>query len=276
MEGYMAREDLNHLWDELVQGLKDFFDKAGFRKAVVGVSGGLDSAVVLAIAVQALGHENVTGITMPSRFNSKETIQDALLLCENQTVRCLTIPISGIAESFHKELPVSGVAAENLQARIRGVLLMEFSNEHGGLVLCPTNKSEAAMGYSTLYGDTVGSYAPIGDVLKTDVFALAQYFNDSIASPGRTIPDRIISRPPSAELSFNQVDSDSLPPYEILDEFLHRFVELGEPLDTTSSLDLEMYAKLVSSAWKREQEPTGIKVSNKTLQEWDGEEHGNG
>ncbi len=222
-------EPVEEVYHALVLGTRDYVLKNGFSKTLVGVSGGVDSAVTLAIAVAAVGPDNVTAVTMPSRFNSPETVADALAVAENMGVRLTTMPIESILTSFHKELSVSpewndrGLAYENLQARIRGTLLMSLSNQSGAMVLTTGNKSEVSVGYSTLYGDTAGGFAVIKDVPKTMVYQLADFIN---ARAGRRlIPQATITRPPTAELRPNQKDSDSLPEYEVLDPIIRGYVE---------------------------------------------------
>lgn len=214
---------------QIVLGLRDYTRRCGFSKVVVGSSGGIDSALTLALAAEALGPENVVGITMPSKFSSEGSVGDSWILCRNLGVKLYEHPIgdivksfeSGFATSFNDE--VKGLTLENLQARVRGVTLMEFSNSYGHLLLTTGNKSEVSQGFFTVYGDSNGGLGLIGDLYKTEVFALCRHIN---ATAGREIiPTVIIEKPPSAELAPGQKDTDSLPPYEILDEVLKHLVE---------------------------------------------------
>src|SRR5688572_21055848 len=218
---------------QIVLGMRDYARRCGFRNAVVGSSGGIDSALTLALAVEALGADNVVAITMPSKFSSTGSVSDSERLCENLGIRLYTHPIRELVELYCEEFRdataqgMEGVALENLQARIRGTILMEYSNRFGHLLLTTGNKSEISVGYCTLYGDTNGGLGVIGDLYKTEVFGLCRHLN---ASAGRElIPLVIIDKPPSAELAPGQKDTDSLPPYEVLDEVLKVLIE-GERL----------------------------------------------
>ena len=220
---------------QIVLGLKDYARRCGFTQAVVGSSGGIDSALTLALAAQALGPDNVVGVTMPSRYSSSGSVDDSVALCQNLGVRLHTHPIAelvaGYAQQFEASFgqPLAGLPLENLQARIRGTVLMEYSNAFGHLLLTTGNKSEIAVGYCTLYGDTNGGLGLIGDLYKTEVFALSRHVN---AHAGRElIPQAIIDKEPSAELAPGQRDVDSLPPYPVLDEVLKLVIE-GERLST--------------------------------------------
>ncbi|MHC4418941.1 MAG: NAD+ synthase, partial [Planctomycetota bacterium] len=220
---------VDEVYQALVLGTRDYTRKNGFERVLLGLSGGVDSSVTAAIAVAALGKENVVGLTMPSRFNSPETKTAAEKLAENLGIEFLTIPIESILGEFDKGLngvkgwDGEGIAYENLQARIRGGILMSLSNQFGLLVLTTGNKSETAVGYATLYGDTAGGFAVIKDVFKTTVYELAKHIN---AVNGRqVIPDDVITRPPSAELRHDQKDTDALPEYDLLDEVLKGYVE---------------------------------------------------
>ncbi len=213
--------------DALVMGVKNYFNKLGFKKAILGLSGGIDSAVTLVLAVEALGKENVEVILLPSQYSSDHSVKDAEDLARNLGIKDFTIPIKNIYDSFETELEPYfrglefNIAEENLQARIRGVLLMAFSNKFGHILLNTSNKSEAAVGYGTLYGDMNGGLAVIGDVYKTEVFELARFMNKE----KEVIPWNTIDKPPSAELRPDQKDSDSLPDYDILDTILFEYIE---------------------------------------------------
>jgi NAD+ synthase (glutamine-hydrolysing) len=214
---------------QIVLGLKDYARRCGFTKAVVGCSGGIDSALTLALAVQALGADNVVGITMPSKFSSEGSVSDSVVLCRNLGIQLIEHPIKDIVSSFENAFQLAfdgqlaGIALENLQARVRGTTLMEYSNSFGHLLLTTGNKSEVSVGYCTLYGDTNGGLGLIGDLYKTEIFELCRHVN---AAAGRElIPSAIIDKPPSAELAPGQKDADSLPPYEVLDEILKYLVE---------------------------------------------------
>ena len=263
-----AEEDLRQA---LVLGLRDYTTKNGFTKVLIGLSGGIDSALVAALAVAALGPDRVECVSMPTRYNSAGTRDDARVVAESLGVGFRELAIEDLRLAFHAELPdASGLAAENLQARIRGVILMTLSNQHGWLVLTTGNKSEVAVGYSTLYGDSCGGFAPIKDVPKLLVFALCRHLN---AIAGRElIPLSIIERPPSAELRDDQRDDESLPPYEVLDPILDAYVEQDLSPDEIARLGIaplelaERIARLVDRAeYKRRQSPPGIRVHGKAF-----------
>jgi NAD+ synthase (glutamine-hydrolysing) len=254
------------LWAALRVGLRDYVEKNGFRRVLIGLSGGIDSALVAALAADALGPERVECVSLPTRFNVAETRSDARLVAERLGVAFRELPIEDLRTAFGERLPgTTGLAAENLQARIRGVLLMTLSNQHGWLVLTTSNKSETAVGYATLYGDTAGGFAPLRDVPKTMVFALARHVN-AVAGAER-IPVSIIERPPTAELREAQRDSDSLPPYETLDPILEAYVERELSIAEIVELGLgdeetvRRVARLVDLAeYKRRQVPPGLKL----------------
>ncbi len=259
--------------DALVTGIRDYFEKLGFKKALLGLSGGMDSALVLYLADRALGKENVMSLLLPSAFSSEHSIADSKQLCQNLGTNYETIPIENTFLSFRdtlqpyfKELPFS-VAEENLQARTRGVLLMAFCNKFGYILLNTTNKSEAAVGYGTLYGDMCGGLAVLGDVYKTQVYQLAHYINRN----EEIIPQNIISKPPSAELRPNQKDSDSLPEYEVLDKILFQYIERKQGPKELIAMGFEKplvdrVLKLVNSnEWKRYQAPPILRISPKAF-----------
>ncbi|ARP93194.1 NAD+ synthase [Bordetella genomosp. 13] len=218
---------------QIVLGLRDYARRCGFKQVVVGSSGGIDSALTLALAAQALGADNVAAVTMPSRYSSSGSVDDSVALCRNLGITLYTHPIAEAVDVYARQFeasfgqPLQGLPLENLQARIRGTILMEYSNAFGHLLLTTGNKSEVSVGYCTLYGDTNGGLGPIGDLYKTEVFALSRHINE--AAGRELIPAAIIEKPPSAELAPGQKDTDSLPPYEVLDEIL-RFVIEGERL----------------------------------------------
>lgn len=261
------------LYNALKVGLKDYFQKMGFKKAVLGLSGGIDSALVAAIAVDTLGKENVVGILMPSKFSSDHSVSDAEALAENLGMEHHTIPIKDIVETFDQSLESLfkgtefGVAEENIQARSRGVILMAYSNKFGFILLNTSNKSEAAVGYSTLYGDMNGGLSILGDVYKTDVFKLCHYVNRD----EELIPNNTIVKPPSAELRPDQKDSDSLPDYDTLDEVLFRYIERKESLEeiVSAGFDREIVKRTIlmvnRNEYKRFQSPPIIRVSTKAF-----------
>ena len=259
------------IYHALVLGTRDYVRKNGFEKVLIGLSGGIDSSLVAAISVDALGAENVVGVSMPSKFNSEETKSDAQTLAQNLDINFHTIPISETLEQFDKTLSTvkgwsnESIAYENLQARIRGTILMSLSNQFSYLVLTTGNKSETAVGYCTLYGDTAGGFAVIKDVPKTTVCKLAEYINK--IKQKEIIPPTIISRPPSAELRQNQADTDSLPEYDMLDKIPKDYIEdnmsLGEIVDTGLPEDLvrKTIAMVDRNEYKRRQSPPGVKIT---------------
>ncbi|MFH0957938.1 MAG: NAD+ synthase [Pseudomonadota bacterium] len=265
--------NIDEIFQALTLGVADYVRKNGFKYVVIGLSGGIDSALTAAIAVEALGREFVIGVTMPSEFTSTGTLSDAGLLAENLGIKLITIPIEEILTTYLKVLqgPFSsgsiGLEGENLQARIRGAILMALSNRFGWLVLTTGNKSETAVGYCTLYGDTAGGFAVIKDVPKTLVYELSEYVNKKAATS--LIPDSVLKRPPTAELRPNQKDEDSLPPYSILDPILKEYVEddkscdeiLGYPEDVVREV-----ARMVDlNEYKRRQAPPGVKITPKAF-----------
>jgi len=266
---------IGEVYEALVLGTTDYARKNGFTKALIGLSGGIDSSVTAAIAVAALGPENVIGVTMPSRFNSSDAVNDAEQLAGNLAVEFHTIPIEQILETFNKTLSSvhgwdsDGVAYENLQARIRGGILMSLSNQFGCLVLTTGNKSETAVGYCTLYGDTAGGFAVIKDVPKTMVYELAEYINK--INQREIIPASVISRVPSAELRPGQKDSDSLGDYELLDRILKGYVEEDKSAQqlAEAGLSQDLVNRIIRmvdrNEYKRRQSPPGVKITPKAF-----------
>lgn len=262
-------DDREQLWNALVTGLRDYVEKNRFRSVVLGLSGGIDSAVCAAIAVDALGANRVHGVSMPSKYSSDHSRSDADLLAAATGIHYSTEAIAELVAPVETQLALDGVAAENLQARIRGVILMGLSNMHGHLVLTTGNKTELAVGYSTIYGDSVGGFAPIKDVPKLLVWELARWRNAHAEARGETppIPVGSIEKPPSAELRPDQTDQDSLPPYEVLDEILEHYISelLGKDDIVALGFDreiVEFVTGLVDRAeWKRRQGAIGPKIS---------------
>ena len=261
-------------WHALVLGVRDYLRKCGFRKALLGLSGGIDSALVAAIAVEALGAENVQGIGMPSEFSSTGSLTDAEMLAKNLGISFSVLPIREIYDQFSERLQPFfagtefGLAEENVQPRIRGTLLMAISNKTGALVLTTGNKSEMATGYCTLYGDMVGALAVIGDLYKTEVYALAQWINRE----REVIPSDTITKPPSAELRHGQKDTDSLPEYEVLDPMLRAYIEEYQPAEeiaASQGVALELVRKVIRlveiAEYKRQQAAPVLKVSKKAF-----------
>ncbi len=261
--------DNEEIWQALVMGLRDYVAKNGFRSVVVGLSGGIDSALVAAIAVDALGAKCVNGVAMPSKYSSDHSVEDATAFAANTGIHFRTVAIEPMVESFMQSITLQGVAAENIQARVRGTTLMGISNQEGHLVLATGNKSELAVGYSTLYGDAVGGFAPIKDIYKTDVWALATWRNTQATARGEVapIPQRSIEKEPSAELRPDQKDSDSLPEYELLDQLLTRYVDGDQgsaaliAAGFDSALVMRVIAMVDKAEYKRRQYPPGTKVS---------------
>ena len=262
-------ESDEEVYQALVTGLRGYATKNGFSSVVLGLSGGIDSALVAAIAADALGGSNVVGVSMPSSYSSDHSRNDAADIAKRIGADYRVQPIASLVEAFEAQLSLDGVAAENLQARMRGVLLMAISNAEGRLVLATGNKTELAVGYSTIYGDAVGGYAPIKDVDKSRVWALARWRNHAALDAGRIppIPESSITKPPSAELRPGQLDTDSLPPYQLLDEVLDAYVEHAE--GRAELLDRGFDARVVDrvlalvdrAEWKRRQYPVGPKVT---------------
>ncbi|NIA07513.1 MAG: NAD+ synthase [Actinobacteria bacterium] len=267
--------DLQEIYEALVLGTRDFVRKNGFSKVVLGLSGGIDSALVAVIAVEALGAENVTAVTMPSKYSSDETRSDAERMARNLGIKLITVGIQQVFDNYLQVLKdaygegPAGLENENLQARIRGNILMALSNRFGWLVLATGNKSETAVGYCTLYGDMVGGFAVIKDVFKTTVYKLAEYVNSK--AEREVIPASTIERAPSAELRPDQKDEDSLPPYDLLDAILKLYVEEDKHLDeiVAEGLDVEATRQIIRlvdrNEFKRRQAAPGIKITPKAF-----------
>ena len=257
--------DLATLWQVLVIGLRDYCAKTGQTKALLGLSGGIDSALSAAIACEALGNKNVVGIALPSRYSSEHSVEDAYALAKNLDIEIRQVPIDRAHQAFETMVELSQLASENLQARIRAVTLMAISNSEGHLLLTTGNKSEIAVGYSTMYGDSAGGFAPIKDVFKTDVWALARWVNSVHESA--VIPVSSIEKPPSAELRPDQLDSDSLPDYQLLDEILKLLIEKSATIPETEALGFDVSevvrieAMVRNSEWKRSQGAIGTKTT---------------
>ncbi|RLD92742.1 MAG: NAD+ synthase [Bacteroidetes bacterium] len=259
--------------DALICGIKDYFGKLGFRTATLGLSGGIDSAVTLALAAEALGPANLHVLLLPSQYSSDHSVNDSVQMAENLGIKYDILPIEALFNEFRetlqalfKDMP-EDIAEENIQARIRGTLLMALSNKFGNILLNTSNKSETAVGYGTLYGDMSGGLSVLGDVYKTDVYLLALYLNQE----QEVIPANIISKPPSAELKPDQKDSDSLPPYDVLDQILEAYIERQLPVEKLEALGFD--PKLVSrviklvnmNEYKRYQTPPILRVSSKAF-----------
>ena len=266
-------EKIQLIHDALIMGISNYFQKLNFKKAILGLSGGIDSAVTLVLAAKALGNKNLKAILLPSEFSSDHSVNDAVALAENLNVDYNIISIKDIYNASNKtlkpyfnNLPFN-IAEENLQARIRGLLLMAFSNKYGYILLNTSNKSEAAVGYGTLYGDMCGGLSVLGDVYKTDVFKLAKFINKE----KEIIPNNTINKPPSAELRPNQKDSDSLPDYDILDKILYNYIELHKGPEHIINLGFDenivrKVLKLVNiNEYKRRQTPPILRVSSKAF-----------
>jgi NAD+ synthase (glutamine-hydrolysing) len=265
--------DLEEIWQALVIGLRDYVEKNGFRSVVVGLSGGIDSALVAAIAIDALGAKRVNGIAMPSKYSSDHSISDAQALANATGIHFRTVAIAPMVDAYMNNLVLKGLAEENLQARVRGTTLMGISNQEGHLVLATGNKSELAVGYSTLYGDAVGGFAPIKDIYKTDVWALARWRNEVAEKRGEAapIPVSSIEKEPSAELRPDQKDSDSLPDYLLLDRVLTAYVDddQGSTALIAAGFDEALVRRVIAmvdkAEYKRRQYPPGTKVSKRAF-----------
>ena len=265
--------EISSEYQALVLGIKDYVRKNGFQGAILGLSGGIDSALVLALAVDALGPDKVEAVLMPSRYTQAMSIEDAILEAEALNVKYHSIPIEPAVNAFTGMLAEifagtsKDATEENIQARCRGVILMAISNKQGKLLLTTGNKSEMSVGYATLYGDMAGGFAPIKDVPKLLVYQLAHYRN----TLSEVIPERVISRPPSAELAPDQIDADSLPPYEVLDPILERYVELDQAAEEiiAAGFRREDVARAISlvdrNEYKRRQSPPGIRITGRAF-----------
>ncbi len=269
----VGEDKISLIHDALILGIRDYFHKMGFKKAILGLSGGIDSAVTLALAAAALGPENLRAVMLPSGFSSDHSIADAEKLAHNLGVTCDKIAITDAYEQFRTSLsPFFGdlpfnVAEENIQARVRAVFLMALANKFGYILLNTSNKSEAAVGYGTLYGDMCGGLSVLGDVYKTDVFALAHYINRE----QELIPGNSITKPPSAELRPNQKDSDSLPDYNVLDRMLYQYIEMRKGPDELIGMGfaketVDRVMRMVNTnEWKRYQSPPILRISPKAF-----------
>ncbi|MGW2293636.1 NAD+ synthase [Streptomyces violaceorubidus] len=264
-------DDDEEVYSALVAGLRAYVTKNGFGSVLIGLSGGIDSALVAAIACDALGAKCVYGVSMPSKYSSGHSRDDAAELARRTGLHYRTVSIEPMFDAYTGALELTGLAEENLQSRLRGTLLMALSNQEGHLVLAPGNKSELAVGYSTLYGDSVGAYGPIKDVYKTSVFRLAEWRNRAAAALGRTppIPENSITKPPSAELRPGQVDTDSLPDYPVLDAILALYVDRDRGADeiVAAGYERELVTRTLrmvdTAEYKRRQYPPGTKISSK-------------
>ena len=265
--------DEAEMWQGLVIGLRDYITKNGFKSVVVGLSGGIDSALVAVIAIDALGAKRVNGVAMPSKYSSDHSVEDAQGLADATGIHFRITPIAPMVDAYLANVVLKGLAEENLQARVRGTTLMGISNQEGHIVLATGNKSELAVGYSTLYGDAVGGFAPIKDIYKTDVWALATWRNAQAVAAGHTppIPERSITKEPSAELRPDQKDSDSLPDYPLLDSVLRLYVDEDHGFEALlkDGFEEELIRRVISlvdkAEYKRRQYPPGTKVSGRAF-----------
>jgi NAD+ synthase (glutamine-hydrolysing) len=261
--------EIEQIWNALVLGVRDYVQKNGFKSVVLGLSGGIDSALCASLAVDAISAKNVYGVGMPSKYSSEHSLTDAREIANNTGLNYSEEPIEAVVEAMMTQLPLDGLAAENLQARVRALILMGLSNQNGHLVLTTGNKTELAVGYSTIYGDSVGGFAPIKDVEKSLVWELARYRNQLAAAAGETppIPESSITKPPSAELRPGQLDQDSLPDYEQLDRLLELHIE--QKLSASEIVARGFDATLVESVltmvrnseWKRRQGAIGPRIT---------------
>jgi NAD+ synthase (glutamine-hydrolysing) len=265
--------DEAEMYGAIVTGLRDYVQKNGFKSVLLGLSGGIDSSLVAAIACDAIGAENVFGISNPSVYSSEHSRDDAAELAARTGLNYRDVPIQPMVQPFLDTLGLTGLAEENLQARVRAVVWMGLSNADGHLVLACGNKSELSVGYSTIYGDAVGGYAPLKDLPKTLVWRLAKWRNEDAKEKGRQppIPENSIVKPPSAELRPGQQDSDSLPPYDLLDDMLDDYVEQdrGSAELVAAGFDAELVTKVIQlvdrAEYKRRQYPPGPKLTHKAF-----------
>ena len=260
-------KNTNDIYQALVTGLRDYVNKNGFPGVIFGLSGGVDSALVAAIAVDALGKGRVRAVMLPSRYTSKDSLEDAAECAKLLGIQYESIPITPAFDVLQAQLKLEGLAEENIQSRIRGVILMGLSNQTGAMVVSTGNKSEMSVGYATLYGDMCGGYAPLKDVYKTTAYALVHWRNQQ----GRVIPERIITKAPTAELRDNQTDQDSLPPYPVLDAILKLLIEsecsvkeiVGQGFE--EAIVLRVQKMLQNAEYKRRQAPPGVKITAKAF-----------
>lgn len=267
------RPDEDLVWSALVTGLRDYVHKNGFTSVALGLSGGIDSAVVAAVAVDALGSDAVHGVSMPSKYSSDHSRTDADELARSTGIHFRTEPIAAMVDAFVDQLTLEGLAEENIQARCRGMTLMALSNSAGHLVLATGNKSELAVGYSTIYGDAVGGFAPIKDVPKSMVWALARWRNNEAVHRGEVppIPAGSIDKPPSAELRPDQLDTDSLPDYDVLDAILSRYVDFDRSVEDIVAAGFDrgtvedIVRKVDAAEYKRRQYPIGTKITSRAF-----------
>lgn len=272
-EPFKPMQGVALIYHGLIMGVRDYFHKLGFRKAILGLSGGIDSAVTLVIACQALGAENITVLLMPSQYSSDHSMKDAVKLADTLDVSYKILPIKNAFDAYLDALkPVFGdlphdIAEENIQSRIRGTFLMAYSNKFGNILLNTSNKSEAAVGYGTLYGDMAGGLSVLGDVYKTDVYRIARFIN----ADREIIPGNTLMKPPSAELKPNQKDTDSLPDYEILDNILHAYIEQQKPIEeiiregNDPALTDQVIRMVNKNEYKRYQTPPILRISSKAF-----------
>ena len=266
-------DDLDEIWQGLVVGLRDYVEKNNFKSVLLGLSGGIDSALVAALAADAIGADRLFGVALPSKYSSDHSLSDAKELASNIGLNYRIIEIEPMVANFIENLRVDGVAEENLQARVRGTTLMALSNQEGHLVLATGNKSELAVGYSTMYGDAVGGFAPIKDLYKTQVWQLAKWRNQLAHAQGQTppIPVNSINKEPSAELRPDQKDTDSLPDYKVLDQILTIYIDQdgGRPAALAAGFDAALVDKVVRlvdrAEYKRRQYPPGTKISSRAF-----------
>jgi NAD+ synthase (glutamine-hydrolysing) len=270
---YVPQEKIESVYEALILGIRDYITKCGFSRAILGLSGGIDSAVSCCLVKEAIGSENVLGVSMPGPYSSRGSVDDSRKLAKNIGIKFYVIPISKIYSSYLESLKKHfkgrkiGTTEENIQARIRGNILMALSNKFGYLVLSTGNKSELAVGYCTLYGDMSGGLSVISDVPKTMVYELASYINRK----SEVIPKEIMEKPPSAELKPDQKDQDTLPPYEVLDQILHYYVDEGCSMRDILKLNFDpeivewVIHSVDSNEYKRRQAPPGLKVTTKAF-----------